>query len=228
MNIDAFLKLLRERLIGNILHHSIIICINEDNDFQIIYNSIKELFTEKNKYYTDPEFILLSDQPSKSEINSLLFDFSLKKDTNKFKYYVIKNIDNMNVYASNSILKFLEEPPKNTYGFMFAKNFSNILETIKSRCLNFKIAHIKKIGLPILENINKCNIFVLSEKLNKLTLNECYNEFVDYYLSNIQIFNYDNSNKYLDLLNKLYINNMKSMVIESFISLLLKVHYANS
>ena len=40
----------------------------------------------------------------------------------------------MNDYASNSLLKFLEEPEKNIYAFLISSNVMKVLETIKSRC----------------------------------------------------------------------------------------------
>ena len=44
-----------------------------------------------------------------------------------------------NINASNAILKSLEEPNANTFFFLIHNNSYQILETIKSRCMIFKI-----------------------------------------------------------------------------------------
>ncbi len=54
-------------------------------------------------------------------------------EQSKVKLYVIKNIELANKQVINSILKFLEEPPVNTYALFFCQNEQAILPTIKSR-----------------------------------------------------------------------------------------------
>ena len=65
----------------------------------------------------------------------------LSKTTYKsnFKFILIEDIENFNVNASNAILKSLEEPNANTFFFLIHNNSYQILETIKSRCMIFKI-----------------------------------------------------------------------------------------
>ena len=52
---------------------------------------------------------------------------------------MIDNAENLNLNASNALLKSLEEPPKNTFFFLIHNSGSKILDTIKSRCIEFKI-----------------------------------------------------------------------------------------
>lgn len=47
--------------------------------------------------------------------------------------YVLTGGDTMSVAAKNSILKLIEEPPKNAYIIMLVKNEETIISTIKSR-----------------------------------------------------------------------------------------------
>jgi len=56
-----------------------------------------------------------------------------------FKIVLIEDIENFNINASNAILKSLEEPNTNTFFFIIHNNAYQILETIKSRCMIFKI-----------------------------------------------------------------------------------------
>lgn len=58
---------------------------------------------------------------------------------NNLKIVIIDNIENFNVNASNAILKSLEEPNVNTFFFLIHNSSYHILETIKSRCMIFKI-----------------------------------------------------------------------------------------
>ena len=79
-------------------------------------------------------------------------------DPSGTKILVIKNIENSNHYSLNSLLKFIEEPTKNTYILMTTNNISSILSTIKSRSqiinippinINNWINEIKKWNYPI-------------------------------------------------------------------------------
>ena len=54
------------------------------------------------------------------------------------RFVVIDDIETLNINCINSLLKLIEEPPKNNF-FILINNLSNKLsDTIKSRCLEFK------------------------------------------------------------------------------------------
>lgn len=84
------------------------------------------------------------------------------------KASIIYAADEMNLNASNSCLKILEEPPANSYLFLISQNITTILPTIRSRCT--KINHYYHLTetvnidelyiLPLLKNTQ------LSDKLN--------------------------------------------------------------
>ena len=59
------------------------------------------------------------------------------------KIYLLHLIENMTDEATNSLLKFLEEPHPNIYAFLTTNNENSILPTIISRCQNF---HLKSIS----------------------------------------------------------------------------------
>lgn len=50
------------------------------------------------------------------------------------RIYVLEGFDDATVDASNSLLKFLEEPAPGIFGILIADEKSNILPTIQSRC----------------------------------------------------------------------------------------------
>ena len=54
------------------------------------------------------------------------------------KIVLIDNAEYLNVNSSNALLKALEEPNKNTFFFIIHNSSSRIIDTIKSRCLEFK------------------------------------------------------------------------------------------
>lgn len=60
------------------------------------------------------------------------------------KIYVIDNVDYLSAQSINALLKFLEEPPKNTYAIFTTENENLVLETIKSRCQIVRFNMIKK------------------------------------------------------------------------------------
>ena len=54
--------------------------------------------------------------------------------------YIIRNADDMNVSAKNSLLKLVEEPPNKAYFIMTLKDANNTLATIRSRGTLLKMA----------------------------------------------------------------------------------------
>ena len=58
---------------------------------------------------------------------------------NKSRFIIIEDIEYLNINSSNALLKSLEEPNLNVYFFLIYNTEMNILDTIKSRCLEFKI-----------------------------------------------------------------------------------------
>ena len=54
------------------------------------------------------------------------------------KIVLIDNVEYLNLSSSNSLLKALEEPSSNTFFFIIHNNACKLLNTIKSRCVEFK------------------------------------------------------------------------------------------
>ena len=129
------------------------------------YHFINSLLSkdEKHEYLLDKHKINYSNYSYNQIINETHFNFFrissddlntqikidqsrnlikfLSKTTYKgnFKIVLIEDIENFNINASNAILKSLEEPNLNTFFFIIHNNAYQILETIKSRCMLFKI-----------------------------------------------------------------------------------------
>ncbi|ACI60159.1 DNA polymerase III subunit delta [Ureaplasma urealyticum] len=167
--------------------------INEKNHEQQAYyiNKVKN-----NQYFDLKIYDSLS--MKKSDVidlqNAFLYDGI--EDIN-LKFYLIKNIDLASKYVLNALLKFIEEPPKNTIAIFSTKNLNQVLKTIKSRCqlfylpANYDLYHqlIKQINQPI--SATECDlIFDDLDELKTLLENNEINEVLAYHakLNDIKSF----------------------------------------
>ena len=86
----------------------------------------------------------------KDDVVSIETAFDKKAFEEKgIRIYILHLIENMNVQATNSILKFLEEPGENIYAFLTTNNENAILPTILSRC---QVLHMKLVDKNIVIN----------------------------------------------------------------------------
>ena len=130
-------------------------------------------------YPKNKEKLLVSDS---NEIVDEVFN----KPTNKEnKVFLIENIDLSTTEAQNKLLKVLEEPPKNVYFLISAKQADRVLPTIKSRCDKITI---EKLPLSEIEKVCKnplacmlCEGYV--GKAEELSKNSNLNEIVDFAVS---------------------------------------------
>ncbi len=70
----------------------------------------------------------------KEQIRNLQGEFSKKGLESANKVYMIVHADKMSTSASNSLLKFLEEPSVHTVAFLITEQPQQLLPTILSRC----------------------------------------------------------------------------------------------
>ena len=124
-------------------HHLSLLKNNSHPNIIIVEKEIDE----KTKKFKN--FIVI-DQIRK--INQFCLETSIIEDIPKF--ILIDCADDMNINASNALLKILEEPKLNTYFFLISHQPSSLLPTIKSRCL--------KINLPNHNYDNFSNIIEIS------------------------------------------------------------------
>ena len=122
-----------------------VLSINEDDTYSVDNFTINP----NNKSYRNlcegihPNFLLLDDDNTSENIkienvrNTLRF---LNKSTysKDIKIVLIDNAEHLNVHSSNALLKALEEPNNKTFFFIIHNNLRKILNTIKSRCIEFK------------------------------------------------------------------------------------------
>lgn len=99
----------------------------------------------------------------KEQIDNLQKEFSNMSVETSLKIYLIKDIEKMTSSASNSMLKFLEEPEDNIIAIMTTSNRENVLSTIVSRCQVVSITNYVSYS-NILELVADLNCTTETEK----------------------------------------------------------------
>ncbi|SDY35583.1 DNA polymerase III subunit delta' [Salimicrobium album] len=105
----------------------------------------------------------------KEQILELQKEFTYTGLESDRKIYVVESADLMTVNASNRLLKFLEEPGRDTTAILLTENSEAILQTIRSRCQQIAfqpLNHERMRNYLMEEGISKSNAFLLSELTN--------------------------------------------------------------
>ena len=109
----------------------------DNNNYQINKNS-----KFYNSFYSgiNTNFICIDSSLIKiDDIRELKMNILSKKINNEKRFIVFDDIDLINLNCANALLKIIEEPLNNDYFFLINNKTQNIIETIKSRCVEFKI-----------------------------------------------------------------------------------------
>jgi len=137
----------------------------------------------------------------KEDVDLITSTFSKTAIENKGKViYIIHLVENMTQQAINALLKFLEEPGKDTYAFLTTENESRVLQTIISRSQRLFLKLTKR------ENI-------ISEA-NKENIPQEDAELLSYIFNNVDnIKEYMTCEEYPDIkeLLKEYLNNLTNL-----------------
>ena len=159
---------------------------------------------------SNPNLILIDIQRKNvieiNQVRELISNLNKSSFNKKPKFVLIDNIEFLNVYSINALLKVLEEPNENVH-FILIKNNKKILSTLLSRCINFKISLSNKECLEI------------ASKLINENLHEIINtDLINYYLTHGNIYRLINfgKEKKIDLLNLDLKNFLKLIINEKF------------
>ena len=106
----------------------------------------------------------------KEQLEELQREFMNKSIVGNKKVYIINHAEKLNASSSNSILKFIEEPPEGIIAILLTDNMYQLLNTIISRC---QIISFKKNKY---EDTNNS-----IEKIGKYLFNDAttYDEFIN-------------------------------------------------
>ena len=118
-----------------------------------INNQNKSYILFKNNIH--PNIFLMNKSNDKKFIEILQIREMIKFQNNssfnnKNKFIIIDSVNDLNINSTNSLLKSIEEPNNNLF-FLLTKNSGyNIQNTLKSRCLEFKLyLTIKEVKLIV-------------------------------------------------------------------------------
>ena len=144
---------------------------NEENKYSINHLSIKEDNSSYKLLLSNvhPNFFLVDNDLSEKNINinkvrDLIRFLNKTAYSKNIKIVLIDNTENLNLNSSNALLKSIEEPTYNTFFFIIHNSGTKILETLKSRCTEFKF---------FLNNSEKKDVFMeLRNQYNKNLDNE--------------------------------------------------------
>lgn len=124
----------------------------------------------------------------KEQLDVLQKEFSEKSILSNKKIYIINNADRLNKSASNSILKFLEEPEENIIAILITDNMYQLLNTIISRCqiISFTREHNISTTTFIEKIKNGINISEKKQNTDEIILSQVEQviEFIKYYEKN--------------------------------------------
>ena len=146
--------------------------LSENEEYS--YNVKNYQINSKNKSFkliqnfTNPNFHLVDILPEKkiidiNQIRSLILDLNKSSFNSKPRFVLIDNIEFLNLSSVNALLKILEEPNDNIY-FILINNGKKILDTLKSRCLDFKISFSNAKSIEISNKLLEKNLFELINK----------------------------------------------------------------
>ncbi len=115
---------------------------NNSNIYQKICNNsypnllfIEKIWLEDKKRFKN--------QIYKDDISSIKKFYLNKEEEGQYRICIIDSIDDLSIDASNSLLKLIEEPPKNSLFIIINHNKSKLLQTIKSRSFVLNFSNLK-------------------------------------------------------------------------------------
>jgi len=139
----------------------------------IINKNNKSFKLLTNKTHSNFHLIDIIEEKKNIEIGQIrkMINYTNKSSFNNIpRFILIDNIELLNKNSTNALLKIIEEPNNNIYFILIHNNSKNILPTLKSRCLTFKI------NLSFSETVNIAN-FLLGKNLFDLINNDLINYY---------------------------------------------------
>ena len=179
------------------------------------YNLEDNLIDDRNKSYqlfkknVHPNiFLIKKKEESKfieiSQIRDMIKFQNSSSFNNEIKFIIIDNISDLNLNSSNALLKSIEEPNNKVFYILTYNTGSFLLDTIKSRCIEFKI-------------------FLKQSSQKKIINDHFSNDIYDSISADLVNF-YSNPSFLISLIN--YLNeqslNYNSATIENVINLIIK------
>ena len=117
--------------------------------------SYKRIITNTHPNFFTIDNDIFNEQIKIEQVRNLLKFLSKSTFLRDLKIVLIDNFEKFNLNSINALLKAIEEPSYNTFFFIIHDNSYKISETIKSRCLEFKINFSKSQKMHIFSQITQ-------------------------------------------------------------------------
>ena len=187
-------------------------------DEELKYDLIENKINSENKSFkllqnnSHPNFYLIDLLAEKknidvAQIRGMISYTNKSTFNNQDRFIVIDNVEYLNKNSINALLKIIEEPNENIYFILINNSEKNMLPTLKSRCITFKI------HFSFDETVNICN-----QILNQNILNELNHDLINYYYTPGEII------KLVQFAEEKQIN-LKDHDVSSIISLIIENTY---
>ncbi len=230
-NIIAY-RILNNSFKNNKIFHSYIFSSQKGQNIENEYLYLIQKLIDKSKNfdplkYSDLIFLDGSKKIIKKDqvLNAINQLQQTTLDSLGKKILVIKNIENTNIQSLNSLLKFIEEPTKNTYIIMTTNNISSILTTIKSRSqiitvppinMNDWIEQVKMFNYGKDFSILLANLYKTKKEIDK-NFNEDFKKNYYYIIKILKEGLIDKNNFFIEMNN--FINKKNWKLNLSFLNL---------
>lgn len=140
--IDKFIEKIKKYVKKDRINHAYLIESNFEDKLILAEELIKLILSFDNNISIEEiklnnDLIIIDSDTNTiktEEIENLKELFMTKSINSNPRIYVINGAEKLNEYASNKLLKFIEEPEENIIAILLTENKSNLLETIISRC----------------------------------------------------------------------------------------------
>ena len=187
-------------------------------DEELKYDLIENKINSENKSFkllqnnSHPNFYLIDLLAEKknidvAQIRGMISYTNKSTFNNQDRFIMIDNVEHLNKNSTNALLKIIEEPNENIYFILINNSEKNMLPTLKSRCITFKI------HFSFDETVNICN-----QILNQNILNELNHDLINYYCTPGEII------KLVQFAEEKQIN-LKDHDVSSIISLIIENTY---
>ena len=174
---------------------------NSNNDYELI----------KNKSHPNVLNIKKNNDKKNIEIDQIreIIKFTNQSSfNNKSRFIIIDDVEFLNINSSNALLKNLEEPNQNVFFILIFNAEKFLIDTIKSRCIEFKL------------NID--------HESTRLIVNSCFNENI-YDQINSNFINYYSTPYFLisliNYMNEFELSFSETTVDDLLINLINNKHY---
>ena len=144
-----------------------IFSLNESNRYNFEDNIISKNNYSYNLILKDshPNFfsIFKDEKKETGQISKIreMINFTNKSSfNNKHKIILIDNIENLNVYSINALLKLIEDPNNNIFFFIIHNSKKKIPETLSSRCIKFKFFLNNNHIIKIINKLTNDNFYL--------------------------------------------------------------------